>query len=82
MVIDISNPASLVEVTNISGGSYSLTNPRDLLVDGNTLFITSYGNDAVNIVDISNPASPVYINKVLHNAANPLLDGADGLFKV
>jgi hypothetical protein len=82
MVIDISNPVSLVEVTNISGGSYSLTNPRDLLVDGNKLFITSYGNDAVNIADITNPASPVYVSKILHNAANPRLDGANGIFKV
>lgn len=81
-VIDITNPLAPSAVTNISGWSYSLTNPRDLLVDNNRLFIASFGNDAVNVADISNPASPVYVTKILHNAGNPLLDGAEWLFKV
>ncbi|NUJ97685.1 hypothetical protein HGA92_02755 [Candidatus Gracilibacteria bacterium] len=81
-VIDISTPTAPVGVINISGGSYSLTNPRDLLIDGDKLFISSYGNDAINIADISVPTTPVFVNKIIHNAANPLLDGVDGLFKV
>ncbi len=36
----------------------------------------------MNVANISNPAVPVYITKILHNVANPLLDGANGLFKV
>lgn len=81
-VIDISTPTAPTAVTNISGWSYSLSQPRDLLVDWNYLYITSLWNDAVNIADISNPASPVYVSKILHNASNPLLDGANWLFKV
>lgn len=81
-VINISNPLALVNVTDISGGGYSLTNPRDLLVDWNMLFITSLWNDAVNIADVSNPANPVFVTKILHNAGNPLLDGVGGIFKV
>ena len=44
--------------------------------------MTGLGNDAINIADISNPATPVYVNRVVHNAANPRLDGVGGLFKV
>lgn len=82
MVIDISNPLAPVEVTNISWWSYSLTNPRDLLIDWNKLFITSFRNDAINVVDISNPLNPTYVTKIIHNAANPLLNWATGLFKL
>jgi len=82
MVIDISNPLNPTEVTNISWWSYSLTNPRDLLIEDNKLYITSYWNDAVNVVDITNPSTPVYITKILHNAAAQLLDWANGIFKV
>lgn len=81
-VININNPALPTAVTNISWWSYSLTNPRDLLIDWNKLFITSFWLDAVNVADITNPATPVYITKILHNAANPLLDWVDGIFKV
>lgn len=44
--------------------------------------MTGLGNDAINIADISNPATPTFVNKVVHNAANPLLDGVGGLYKV
>ncbi len=81
-VIDISTPSLPVAVINISWWSYSLTNPRDLQIDWNKLFISSYGNDAINIADISVPTTPVFVNKIVHNAANPLLDGADWIFKV
>ncbi len=81
-VIDISTPATPVAVTNISWTSYSLTSPRDLIVDWNYIYISSLWLDAVNIADISNPAVPVFVSKVLHNAANPLLDWVDWLFKV
>lgn len=81
-VIDISTPTAPTAVTNISGGSYSLTQPRDLIVDWNKLFITSYGSNAINVADISNPAAPTYVTKILHNAANPLLNWADWLFMV
>lgn len=81
-VINITNPLAPTAVTNISGWSYSLTNPRDLLVDNNRLFITSYWSSAVNVADITNPASPVYVTKILHNVANPLLSNVDWIFKV
>ncbi|MDD2907249.1 MAG: hypothetical protein PHH98_01275 [Candidatus Gracilibacteria bacterium] len=81
-VIDISNPALPTAVTNISGGSYSISGPRDLDIDNNKLFIAGYTSNAVNVADISNPTAPVYLTKIIHNAANPLLQGAGGLFRL
>jgi hypothetical protein len=82
-IIDISNPATPTAITSISyNGGYSITNPREVLVDGNKLFISSYGSDAINIADISIPSAPVFVNKIVHNTSNPLLDWVYGLFKV
>ncbi|MDD3144577.1 MAG: hypothetical protein PHV23_00535 [Candidatus Gracilibacteria bacterium] len=81
-IIDITTPTAPVALSNISGGSYSLTSPRDLLSYDNKLFITSFGNSAVNVADITNPTAPVYVTKVIHNAANPLLNGAYGIYNV
>ena len=81
-VVNISTPATPTITTSISGWNYSLNTARDLLVDGKYLFMTGLWNDAVNIADISNPATPTFVNKVVHNAANPLLDGVGGLYKV
>lgn len=81
-VINISTPATPTAVTNISGWSYSINWPRDLDIDWNKLFIAWYTSNAVNMADISNPTAPVYITKILHNAANPLLQWVDWLFIV
>lgn len=82
IVIDISFPKTPVIITNISGWNYSITNPRDLLIDDNKLFISSFWSDAINIADISNPKNPVYITKIKHNTSNHLLDWAYWLYKV
>ena len=81
-VIDISTPTAPVAVWTISGWSYSLTNPMDIVADWNYLYMSSFWNDAVNIADITNPTAPVFVSKVLHNAANPLLDWVYWLYKV
>lgn len=81
-VFDITTPAAPVAITNISWWNYSLTNPMDLVAEDNKLYIASNWSDAVNITDISDPTTPTYIWKVLHNAANPLLDWANWLFVV
>jgi hypothetical protein len=46
----------------------------DLVYNNNLLYIASYTNDAVNIVDVSIPALPVLVNKILHNTSYQLLD--------
>ncbi|NDK07807.1 hypothetical protein EOM39_01005 [Candidatus Gracilibacteria bacterium] len=51
----------------------------DIVANGNYLYMSSFGNDAVNIADITNPTAPIFVSKVVHNAANPLLDGVYGL---
>lgn len=81
-VINITNPLAPVAVTSISWWSYSITNPMDLVADWNRLYISSFWLDAVNIADITDPTAPTYVWKVIHNAANPLLDWAYWLFKV
>lgn len=81
-VIDISTPSTPTAVATISGWNYSLNNPMDLIIDWNNLFISSYWSDAINIADITTPTSPIYISKILHNVANPLLDGVYWLYKV
>lgn len=81
-IIDITTPTAPTAVTNISGWSYSLSNPRDLLADNNKLYITSFWSNAVNVADITTPTAPTYVTKILHNAANPLLNWAYWLFKL
>jgi len=80
-IIDITNKASPTAVTNISWTAYSLSGPMDLVYNNNLLYIASYTNDAVNIVDVSIPALPVLVNKILHNASYQLLDWAYWLYK-
>lgn len=81
-IIDITTPTAPVALSNISWWSYSLTSPRDLLSYDNKLFITSFWNSAVNVADITNPTAPVYVTKVIHNAANPLLNWAYWIYNV
>jgi len=81
-IIDITTPTAPVALSNISWWSYSLTSPRDLLSYDNKLFITSFWNSAVNVADITNRIAPVYVTKVLHNAANPLLNWAYWIYNV
>lgn len=81
-IINITTPTAPTAVWNISGWSYTLTNPRDLLAVWNNLYMTAYIWDTINVADISNPAAPTYVTKYTHNAANPLLNWAYGLFNV
>ncbi len=81
-VIDITTPTTPTAVTNISWWSYLLANPMDVVIDNNKLFISAFWDNTINVADISNPAAPVYVTKISHNAANPLLSWANGLFKI
>lgn len=71
-IIDITNPSSPTlssEVTNKQDAVDKLTSPQYLDIvqtDGNTfVLVTSYYDASVNVIDITNPSSPVVLSTVV-----------------
>ncbi|PLW80738.1 hypothetical protein C0585_01170, partial [Candidatus Woesearchaeota archaeon] len=71
-VIDVSDPTSPVEVGSLraisspQGGTAScLGMPFDLFVSGDYVYIASYLNYSLTIVDVSDPTSPVQVGYIV-----------------
>ncbi|HET9850005.1 MAG TPA: right-handed parallel beta-helix repeat-containing protein, partial [Candidatus Saccharimonadales bacterium] len=45
-------------------GTYAMSNPKDVVVQGQYAYVTDYGNNTLNVFDISNPASPKFISSI------------------
>ncbi|MDO9550370.1 MAG: PGF-pre-PGF domain-containing protein, partial [Methanoregula sp.] len=67
-IVDISNPAYPVHKGSIeddgAGGGALLNNPVSVYVVGNYAYVASYNSNALEIVDISNPASPTHAGSI------------------
>jgi hypothetical protein len=78
-------PANLVpshkgSLTDGAGGA-ALSGSFDLYVAGNYAYVTSMGGDALEIVDISNPAVPVHKGKITNgNVTAPYLNNPWNVF--
>ena len=88
-IIDISNPASptaTASVTDGSGGFNELDGARGIttvVIDGSTYaLVAAYIDDGVQIIDISNPASPTAKASVTDGSTYTELDGARGITTV
>jgi len=61
-VANVSDPLAPVLVGKISNGDSGaeLISPWKIFIEGNYLYITSYGNNALEIIDISDPTNPAH----------------------
>lgn len=67
---------SLVDGT---GGAF-LEDPQSVYVSGNYAYVASELKDALEIVDISNPAAPVHKSNIAHGTGGALLDGPQSVY--
>ncbi|GAB6283837.1 MAG: hypothetical protein STSR0009_00360 [Methanoregula sp.] len=73
------NPEHKGSISNGSGGAL-LSNPNGIFVSGNYAYITSWANNALEIVDITNPAAPVHKGSIANGAGGALLLRPHGVF--
>ena len=83
-IIDITNPAAPTHVTTISnGGGYTLATASAITtvsIDGTPYaLVTSFSPGSVQIIDITNPASPVATSNIVDNGELTALGGAEGI---
>ena len=62
------------------GNGASLSSPSSVFVQGNYAYITSQGSDALEIVNISNPANPTHAGKIIHGTGGAVLDYPSSVF--
>ena len=87
-VIDISNPTNPVEVgyiqdTESGGTAEALDCARNFFVSGDYVYVSAYADDALSIIDISNPTNPVevgYIQDDSQGGTAHALRGPDGIY--
>jgi hypothetical protein len=73
------NPVHKGSLQNGSGGAL-LDTPFGVYVSGNYAYVASSGNNALEIVDISNPASPVHAGNIVDGSGGALLDSPFGVY--
>jgi phosphodiesterase/alkaline phosphatase D-like protein len=83
MTIDISDPGNPTSVAFLAHGNLVngpiLSNPQALLVEGNYAYITT-DNDALEILDITNPLAPTHLSFIKNNSTPGIeLDGPRGI---
>jgi hypothetical protein len=62
---DASMPELLATLIDGAGGFDGLNGPRSMLVSGNRLYVASSADNAMSILDISDPAAPVQLGSVV-----------------
>ncbi len=63
----------------INGGSALLLNPRGVFVSGNYAYVASTGSNALEIVDVTNPAAPTHKGSI-SNGGSTLLSTPRGVY--
>lgn len=85
-IIDVSNPASPLHKGSIlhGEGGADLNRPQGLFVSGNYAYVTNLGGTdgfgSLEIIDISNPESPVHAGNIFDLESNLIFDNAHGVF--
>ena len=64
----------------LNGGGALLSNPRSVFVAGNYAYVTSVGSNALEIVDVTNPAAPVHKSSISHGEGGALLLNPQSVF--
>ena len=82
-VIDISDPTNPTGVGQLTGtlatNSLALANPQSVFVQGNYAYVASFGNDGLQVIDISDPTNPVGVGQLVDDGVLAL-DGATSVF--
>jgi Uncharacterized conserved protein len=82
-IVDVSNPASPLHkgsLMNGGGGTApNLNGALSVFVSGNYAYVASYYNNALEIVDISDPANPVHKGNIADGAGGAQLYNADSV---
>ena len=84
-IVDVSDPANPVHKGSLEDGGGNLTPclgiPHGVFVSGNYTFVASSGDDALEIVDVSDPATPFHIIRVDDGSgAAPYLNGSQSVY--
>ncbi len=68
------NPGHVGSITNQAGAPPFLSQTRSVFISGNYAYVASEGNDALEIVDITNPSVPVHVGSLINGTGGALLD--------
>jgi hypothetical protein len=84
-IVDVSDPANPVHKGSLADGGGNLTPclgiPHGVFVSGNYTFVASSGDDALEIVDVSDPANPFHLIRVDDGSgAAPYLNGSQSVY--
>jgi hypothetical protein len=78
-----SKPVTLHKGSLVNGtGGAKLNQPRSLFVAGNYSYVVSEGSDALEIIDITNPASPLHVGSISNGAGGALLNDPVAVYVV
>jgi hypothetical protein len=83
-IVDVTNPAnpvhkgSIVDATGTGGAL--LNGPQSVYVSGNYAYVASANSDALEIVDVSNPANPVHKGSIVNGAGGALLHWPESVY--
>jgi hypothetical protein len=78
-IVDVSNPANPVHKgcitdNSISGSGALLNDPVSVYVSGNNAYVASSNSNALEIVDVSNPANPVHKGSIVDGTGGARLN--------
>jgi hypothetical protein len=84
-IVDVSDPSNPVHKGSLEDGGGNLTPclgiPHGVFVSGNYSFVASSGDDALEIVDVSDPANPFHLTRVDDGSgAAPYLNGSQSVY--
>ncbi len=72
-------PGHAGKISNGTGGAL-LSNPNSVFVSGNYAYVASSGSNTLEIIDISNPASPVHNGSITDGTGGALLSNPVSVF--
>jgi hypothetical protein len=84
-IVDVTDPAHPVHSGSLQDGGGNLTPclgiPHSVFVSGNITFVASTGDDALEIVNVTDPANPLHLNR-LDDASGvaPYLNGSHSVY--
>jgi hypothetical protein len=84
-IIDISNPSNLTEVgcvkdTSTGGTATGLNTATALYVSGKYAYVLGKADDALSIIDVSNPTNPIEVAALIRGGATIGLDDPTGIY--
>lgn len=69
-------------IRDVTTSAHRLNGARDIIIDGNYLYVASTVDDSIAIIDIETPSTPTQVSRITNNNTTILLDGVSGLYKV